>query len=268
MLDLSPLMVSLLSFVVRFRPEFRLAAADFDNSRNHYPHITLTERRATLPMSLVWVFICLATRLGFKAFPIGWPGTIIAGIEFPSGVQGNDGGAPRLELQYINLFENAPVVRTQGEWVTLYDRPTIPREAMLQVLRPANTRSMVERAINNIHNSFQLDGFFGRISVGEGRSSGIYWLRRHLVTFWAFLRTGNGPGMLRQQLLGQVCEYIKGPERPIYMDVVPIILDEILAKENATAMQILVEQLQTKMVEVAREACPNEGIMVEFAART
>ena len=102
---------------------------------NHYPHKFLTTHHQTLPMSLVWTFVCLATRFGFDARPVSYPGTVLAAIKPPE----------RTEWRYINLFREELTTQTEAE-LSASLQPGFPRACV----QPAATQLIVTRAVNNV----------------------------------------------------------------------------------------------------------------------
>ena len=126
----------------------------YHDLENHYPHIFLTTKHQTLPMSLVWTFVCLATRFGFEARPVGYPGTVVAAIKL----------AESTEWLYINLFREEVVVQTKAE-LSVSLEPGFPRE----FVEPATTQAIVGRAINNVFVSAMQD------------TTGNHWQALYLV---------------------------------------------------------------------------------------
>ena len=102
---------------------------------NYYPHKFLTTEHRTLPMTLVWTFVCLATRFGFEARPVGNPETVLAAIKLPKST----------EWLYINLFREEVVVQTEAE-LSMSLEPGFPRK----FIEPATTQALVNRAITSV----------------------------------------------------------------------------------------------------------------------
>ena len=107
----------------------------YHDIENHYPHKVLKTNRQTLPMSLVWTFICLATRFGFEARPVRYPGTVLAAIRLPESKN----------WLYVDLFDDELMTQTEDEISRRLD-PGFPRD----FVKPATTQSMMNRAINNV----------------------------------------------------------------------------------------------------------------------
>ena len=127
-------------------------------------------------MSLVWTFVCLATRFGFEARPINYPETVLAAIKLPESK----------EWLYINLFREELTTQTEAE-ISMSLQPGFPRD----LVQPATTQSIITRAMNNVFVS---------------TTRGLVWLSLYLVTvffasqgirddttLWSFiLETANG----------------------------------------------------------------------------
>ena len=107
----------------------------YHDIENHYPHKFLTTNRQTLPMSLVWTFICLATRFGFDARPVRYPGTVLAAIRLPESNK----------WLYIDLRGEELMTQTEAEISRRFE-PGFPRD----LVKPATTQSMIIRAIDNV----------------------------------------------------------------------------------------------------------------------
>ena len=172
---------------------------------NHYPHKFLTTNHQTLPMSLVWTFVCLATRFGFEARPIGYPGTVIAAIKLPDSK----------EWLYINLFRDELTTQTEAE-ISVSFQPRVPPE----FVQPATTQSIITRAINNVF-------------VSAMRGSSVQWTAQwtalYLVTVF-FASQGisdNTTNELWKFTLRTANE--RGP-----LDLIPIIHDRLLGPDGTS----------------------------------
>ncbi|TFK30907.1 hypothetical protein FA15DRAFT_662973 [Coprinopsis marcescibilis] len=47
---------------------------------NKFPHLYLSTHKETIPMSLVHIFVSLCRQIGIQAFPISFPGTVLANV--------------------------------------------------------------------------------------------------------------------------------------------------------------------------------------------
>ncbi|CUA68580.1 F-box only protein 21 [Mus musculus] [Rhizoctonia solani] len=116
---------------------------------NHFPHKFMTTHRRTLPMSLVYTFVAIVTRLGLRASPVGFPGHVHAWIALPdSGPRWEDGSLA------VDVFrsDETPLL-SNG---TLRDKLQvlgIPEAQTGSLMGPAHASEMVFRAANNILHS-------------------------------------------------------------------------------------------------------------------
>jgi len=99
---------------------------------DHFPHKSLMINHQTLPMSLVWTFICLATRFGFEARPARHPRTA---IKLPESK----------EWLYVDLFREKLTTQTEAEV-----SGSLPLGSLCEFFQPAMTRSAVTRAVKYV----------------------------------------------------------------------------------------------------------------------
>ena len=177
----------------------------YHDIENHYPHKFLTTNHQTLPMSLVWTFVCLATRFGFEARPIGYPGTVIAAIKLPESK----------EWLYVNLFRDELATQTEAEISVSLQPRVLP-----EFVQPATTQSIITRAINNVF-------------VSAMRGSSVQWTAQwtalYLVTVF-FASQGvsdHTTNELWKFTLRTVNE--RGP-----LDLIPIIHDRLLGPDGTS----------------------------------
>jgi hypothetical protein len=162
---------------------------------NHYPHKFLTTNHQTLPLSLVWTFVCLATRFGFEARPIGYPGTVLAAIKLPESKQ----------WLYVDLFREELTIQTEAE-ISVPLQPRFPPE----FVQPATTQSIITRAINNVF-------------VSAMRETTVRWLALYLVTVF-FASQG-----IRDNTTNELWSFVlltANEHSPL--DLIPIIHDRLL----------------------------------------
>jgi hypothetical protein len=173
----------------------------YHNMENHYPHKFLTTNHQTLPMSLVWTFVCLAARFGFEARPVGYPGTVIAAIRLPESE----------EWLYINPFREELTTQTESE-ISVSLQPGFPRD----FVQPATTQSIITRAINNVF-------------VSAMRDTTVQWLALYLVT--AFF---NSQG-IRDNTTNALWSFIlQTANERAPLDLIPIIHDRLLGPEGTS----------------------------------
>ncbi len=156
-------------------------------------------------MSLVWTFVCLATRFGFEARPIGYPGTVIAAIKLPESK----------EWLYVDLFREELTTQTEAE-ISVSLQPRFPPE----FVQPATTQSIITRAINNV---------FVSAMRGTTVQWTVQWTALYLVTVF-FASQGisdNTTNELWKFTLRTVNE--RGP-----LDLIPIIHDRLLGPDGTS----------------------------------
>jgi hypothetical protein len=152
-------------------------------------------------MGLVWTFVCLATRFGFEARPVGYPGTVLAAIKLPE----SEGWL------YVNLFREELATQTEAE-ISMSLRPIFSRD----FIQPATTQAIITRAINNVF-------------VSAMRERPIQWPALYLVTVF-FASQGirdNTTNDLWSFILQTVNE--RGP-----LDLIPIIHDRLLGPDGTS----------------------------------
>jgi len=150
-------------------------------------------------MSLVWTFICLATRFGFEAQPIGYPGTVLAGIKLPDSN----------EWLYIDLFREELTMRTEAE-ISAPLQPRFPPE----FVQPASTQSIITRAINNVF-------------VSAMRESTVQWLSLYLVT--VFFASQGIQDNTMNELWGFI---LLTANENTPLDLIPIIHDRLVGPDG------------------------------------
>ncbi|CAE6476624.1 unnamed protein product [Rhizoctonia solani] len=116
---------------------------------NHFPHKFMTSNRRTLPMSLVYTFVAIVTRLGLRASPVGFPGHVHAWIALPdSGPEWEDGS---LAVDVFRSQEEA--ILTQETLMTKLEALGVPESQRRSLIAPSPAADMVFRAANNILHS-------------------------------------------------------------------------------------------------------------------
>lgn len=168
---------------------------------NHYPHKFLTTNRQTLPMSLVWTFVCLATRFGFEARPVGYPGTVLAAIMLPE----------RKGWLYINLSREELATQTETE-ISRSLQPGFPRD----FVQPATTQSIITRAVNNVF-------------VSAMRETTVQWPALYLVTVFF---TSQG---IRDNTTNALWSFIlQTANERAPLDLIPVIHDRLLGPDGTS----------------------------------
>ena len=164
---------------------------------NHFPHRFLTTNRQTLPMSLVWTFVCLATRFGFEARPVNYPETVLAAIKLPESK----------EWIYVNLSREELTTQTKAE-ISMSLQPGFPRK----LVQPATTRSIILRAMNNVFVSMTRE---------------FKWLALYLATVFFTSQDRRDNAMLWSHVLQTANEHAP-------FDLIPIIHDRLLGPNGTS----------------------------------
>ncbi|KAI0079618.1 hypothetical protein K474DRAFT_1658979 [Panus rudis PR-1116 ss-1] len=117
----------------------------FNRPLTQFPHNFLQEgHRQTIPMSLVYVFVAMARRLGIRAFPMNFPGAVQAYIESSD---------PTGEDIILDVCSEHPPIRASNiddlRALSPYHFTTMP-SADADATRPAGPAAMLLRAFNNI----------------------------------------------------------------------------------------------------------------------
>ncbi|KAG1757181.1 YccV-like-domain-containing protein [Suillus lakei] len=119
----------------------------FHMLQNRFPHLFLTTHKATIPISLVYIFVCIARKIGVTAAPVDFPTRVLAVVSSPD---------PDVSDIFVDVFGS----RTQAI-LTLHDdiphflvQAGITATSMLRYITPASSTSMLVRASRNVLASF------------------------------------------------------------------------------------------------------------------
>ncbi|EKM61317.1 uncharacterized protein PHACADRAFT_82095, partial [Phanerochaete carnosa HHB-10118-sp] len=137
--------------------------ADFYRVMNQFPHFFLRpEGRSSIPMSLVYVFVAVARRLGIQASSTNFPGVVQAHIQPPNGERAKlldmRGNEPPLEF---------PNSRHHHFWPVML-------QSQDECSRPAPPALMLTRACNNIQMFMQQEIVTGAPQSAEIHDSAFY----------------------------------------------------------------------------------------------
>ena len=119
----------------------------FNAFNTRFPHWFLTTHKDTIPISLVYIFVCLARRLGIRAAPVDFPARVLAIVSSPE---------PTVPDIIVDVFGS----RSKAILSLEEDIPRLLMDAGIaplpdtRYIQPANTASMVIRASRNILASF------------------------------------------------------------------------------------------------------------------
>jgi F-box protein 21 len=112
----------------------------FEMLQNRFPHLFLTTHKATIPISLVYVFVCIAQRMGVMAAPVDFPNRVLAIVSSPH---------PDVSDIFVDVFGS----RTQAI-LTFHDdflaQTGITAISMLRDFTPASSTAMLVRASRNV----------------------------------------------------------------------------------------------------------------------
>lgn len=189
---------------------FRAAESSrFHNLFNHFPHRVLSTNKQTLPMSLVWLFVAIAKRLGLQASPVDFPGRVLAHVAVTNPDQEDVlldvyGSEVRAVL---SASEDIPRMLSVAGFHQLQVSPrSIPTG-------PSPAGPMLLRAARNIVGSFHImtQAEFDEISQTDYESASYAALCADLVM------TNNGRALT----------HLVDPDWPTRLDVAPVLLDSV-----------------------------------------
>lgn len=130
----------------------------FNTFNTRFPHWFLTTHKDTIPISLVYIFVCLARRLGMKASPIDFPARVLAIVSSPEPT------VPDIIVDVFG-FRTKAILSIQEDIPHLLVDAGTPPLPITSYIRPASTASMIVRASRNILASF---AFLPMESISEG----------------------------------------------------------------------------------------------------
>lgn len=135
------------SFQVTFLEQVTESRFHIFNTR--FPHWFLTTHKDTIPISLVYIFVCIAHRLGITAAPIDFPARVLALVSSPD---------PTVSDIFVDVFgsRTRAILTSQEDIPRLLMDAGITPSSMMRYLRPAGTAAMIVRASRNILASFSL----------------------------------------------------------------------------------------------------------------
>ncbi|KAG9314076.1 YccV-like-domain-containing protein [Chiua virens] len=116
----------------------------FNAFNTRFPHWFLTTHKDTIPISLVYIFVCVARRLGMKAAPVDFPARVLAVVS---------SSEPTVSDIIVDVFGS----RSRTILSLQEDIPHLLMDAGITppiVIEPASTASMLSRASRNILASF------------------------------------------------------------------------------------------------------------------
>lgn len=118
----------------------------FHHVMNHFPHYFLHDDRRTLPISLVYVFVALARRLGINAAPVDFPARVIVHVQPDSADS---------EPLYVDVFERQNhILSLQNDISSRLAAAGMNFVESTHWIQPAAAAPMLLRATRNIYSSF------------------------------------------------------------------------------------------------------------------
>ncbi|GAA6004309.1 uncharacterized protein JCM10292_001417 [Rhodotorula paludigena] len=183
----------------------------FHNLDNHYVEIVWSraelhregENEGTLPMTLVAIFCSLVRRLpiarelGIRARPIGFPGTVLAGLAF-------DGSS---EWTYCNVFKGTTIVRPAAlrEMLAAVGQPALP-----EFLEPASAKAMCLRVARNILTSIRSGDQSIGVPIGHSvATSALYSVAHALFVFSSPPSSGGAPQPFERGVQDQYAGWLR-----------------------------------------------------------
>ena len=122
--------------------------------RFHYlqarlPHLFLTTHKATIPLSLVYIFVCIAQRIGLTAAPVDFPARVLAIVSSPD---------PNISDMFVDVFGSRTqvILSSHDDIPHLLNQAGIPPNSMRRYITPASCASMLVRTARNILASFSI----------------------------------------------------------------------------------------------------------------
>ncbi|OAX43011.1 YccV-like-domain-containing protein [Rhizopogon vinicolor AM-OR11-026] len=111
------------------------------------PHLFLTTHKATIPISIVYVFVCIAQKMGITAAPVNFPARVIAVVSSPD---------PAVSDIFVDVFGSRAqaILSLRDDIPPLLIRAGITPTSMLRHITPASCASMLIRTSRNILASF------------------------------------------------------------------------------------------------------------------
>ncbi|KAG2155562.1 YccV-like-domain-containing protein [Suillus clintonianus] len=119
----------------------------FHMLQNRFPHLFLTTHKATIPISLVYVFVCIARKMGVTTAPVDFPTRVLAVVSSPD---------PDVPDIFVDVFgsRTQAILTLQDDIPHFLVQAGITATSMLRYITPASSTSMLVRASRNVLASF------------------------------------------------------------------------------------------------------------------
>ncbi|KAH7927275.1 YccV-like-domain-containing protein [Leucogyrophana mollusca] len=115
----------------------------FYSLHNRFPHRFLTTHKETIPISLVFIFVCIARRLGIDASPVDFPARVLAHVSSPD---------PKVSDVYIDVFGSSTqaILSPRDDIPRLLMQAGVTPISMTRYVKPAGPDFVLIRASRNI----------------------------------------------------------------------------------------------------------------------
>lgn len=122
---------------------------NFHHLFNHFPHRFLSTHRKTIPLSLVYVFVAIARRLGIAASPTDFPHRVMAHVSSPN---------PDVSDMYVDVYGSSTkaILSANVDVPRLLLQAGISPTSMLRYIVPSPAAPMLLRAARNILGSLRM----------------------------------------------------------------------------------------------------------------
>jgi F-box protein 21 len=111
------------------------------------PHLFLTTHKATIPISLVYIFVCIAQKMGVTAAPVNFPARVLAIVSSPD---------PDVSDIFVDVFgsRTQAILSLRDDIPHLLIQSGISPTSMPRYITPTSCASMLVRTSRNIFVSF------------------------------------------------------------------------------------------------------------------
>jgi F-box protein 21 len=160
-------MVHGISLVRKLRLIHIYPGSHFHDIMNHFPYYFLKSGQKTLPISLVYIFVALARRLGIDASPVDFPSRVIA---YVAPVVPND------KPVYVDVFGShaQAILSLESDIPLRLAAAGMPLTSISALVRPAPAAPMLLRATRNIYSSFGTHPLDGQSPAVSALASATY----------------------------------------------------------------------------------------------
>lgn len=127
----------------------KYSGQQFHLLQTRLPHLFLTTHKATIPISLVYIFVCIAQKIGLTAAPVDFPARVLAIVSSPD---------PDISDIFVDVFgsRTQAILSLRDDIPHLLIQAGITPNSMLRYITPASCVSMLVRTSRNILASFSI----------------------------------------------------------------------------------------------------------------